>query len=116
LCAGGPWKLFKGVPGKTYTLYTDGNATKLTVTFGAGGLKGKATFIRALQFSRKGVGSSATLVQVGKKWVLRGEWQRKFGPAPGACFIRLASGGQYVVLAVCVFAAAIQVWNAPHGT
>ncbi|KAI3423403.1 hypothetical protein D9Q98_010620, partial [Chlorella vulgaris] len=95
---GGPWKLFKGVPGKTYTLYTDGNATKLTVTFGAGGLKGKATFIRALQFSRKGVGSSATLVQVGKKWVLRVLANGK--PVAGLQTIKI--GGDVIVQATPV--------------
>ena len=70
--AGGPWKLFKGQPGKTYTLYTDGTGVKLDATFGAGGFQGKATFIRAITLTRKSVGTSATLVQQGNKWVLKG--------------------------------------------
>ena len=32
---GGPWSLFKGKPGQTYTLYTDAKAVKLTSLFGA---------------------------------------------------------------------------------
>jgi hypothetical protein len=68
--------VFTGQPGKTYTLYTDGNGTVLTSTFGAGGLSGKATFIRAIQLTRKGVGTSATLVQQQNgRWLLRGELQ-----------------------------------------
>jgi hypothetical protein len=73
MLAGGAWNMFKGEPGKTYTLYTDGNGTVLTSTFGAGGLKGKATFIRAIQLTRGAAGTSATLVQQKGRWVLRGE-------------------------------------------
>jgi hypothetical protein len=43
----------------------------LTSTFGAGGLRGKSTFIRAIQLTRGGAGTSATLVQRNGRWVLR---------------------------------------------
>ena len=48
---------------------------ELRATFGAGGYQGKATFIRAISLSRRNAGTSATLVQVGSKWVLQGEKQ-----------------------------------------
>lgn len=71
--AGGRWNFIKGVPGNSYSMYTDGKGTKLSTTFAAGGYSGKATFIRAVQLTRGSLGASATLVKVNNRWVLKGE-------------------------------------------
>jgi hypothetical protein len=71
--AGGRWKLFKGQPRKTYRLYSDGSGATLDATFGAGGLRGKATFIRAIAFGHGRDRVVALLQkQQGGKWLLTG--------------------------------------------
>lgn len=39
-----------------YTLLTTGDGAQLDATFAAGGLRGQATFVRALQFTQVGEG------------------------------------------------------------
>ncbi|KAL4428198.1 hypothetical protein ABPG75_002287 [Micractinium tetrahymenae] len=68
---GGKWDMFVGQPGQTYTLYSDGRGATLTALFGAGGPTGKATFIRAITFSRGPNRTSATLARLGASWVLQ---------------------------------------------
>ncbi|KAL4433924.1 hypothetical protein ABPG75_000365 [Micractinium tetrahymenae] len=68
---GGRWDLFTGQAGRAYTLYTDGKGVRLDSTFGAGGPDGKATFIRALTFTRGLVRVTATLSKPGAAWVLQ---------------------------------------------
>ncbi len=73
--AGGKWDKFVGKPGQTYTLYSDGRGAILAATFGAGGPAGKATFIRAITFSRGANRTSASVVKLGASWVLQGALQ-----------------------------------------
>ncbi|KAL4443654.1 hypothetical protein ABPG75_011391 [Micractinium tetrahymenae] len=68
---GGPYDLFVGQPGQTYTLYSDGRGATLAALFGAGGPTGKATFIRAITLSRGPNRTSATLARLGASWVLQ---------------------------------------------
>jgi hypothetical protein len=73
LFAGGRWNLFKGQPGKAYRLYSDGSGATLDATFGAGGLKGKATFVRALAFAHGKDRVTAVLQkQKNGNWLLAG--------------------------------------------
>ena len=72
--AGGKWNSFPGQAGRSYTLYTDGSGARLDSTFGAGGLSGKATFIRAVAFARGKARVTAGLAKTAQgKWVLQGE-------------------------------------------
>ena len=48
------WFEFAGEPGATYTLLTTGDGAQLDATFEAGGLKGRATYVRALRFTQVG--------------------------------------------------------------
>ncbi|KAL4448069.1 hypothetical protein ABPG75_005288 [Micractinium tetrahymenae] len=68
--AGTPWNTLKGSAGQPYTLYTDGWGTKLTCTLGLGGAGGKATFVRALAFTRGANTVTALLVNNTNTWVL----------------------------------------------
>ncbi|PSC70303.1 T-RNA-binding domain, partial [Micractinium conductrix] len=68
---GGPWNLAKGQPGNTYSLYRDGQGAKLNSLFGAGGRDGTATFIRSITFLRGTNKVTASLVNIGKDWVLQ---------------------------------------------
>ena len=72
--ADGKWFNFKGRPGGTYNLYTDGGGARLDCTFGAGGFGGKATFVRAIKFTRGTDRVTAVLAKAGKQWVLTGGW------------------------------------------
>lgn len=67
------WFAFKGGAGETYTLLTAGDGSRLDGTFAAGGLKGKATFVRAITFTRGAARAKAILHKQGGKWVLTGE-------------------------------------------
>lgn len=50
------WFEFAGEPGGVYTLLTTGDGAQLDATFAAGGLRGQATFVRALQLTQVGGG------------------------------------------------------------
>jgi hypothetical protein len=70
---GGKWNSFAGQAGKSYTLYTDGSGARLDSTFGAGGLSGKATFIRAVAFRGNARVTARLAKNAQGKWVLQGE-------------------------------------------
>lgn len=63
------------MPGYEYVLLMDGSGVKVTVRLGAGGVKGKGVFIRAIRFTQGNPllnNASASLQQVNGKWDFTG--------------------------------------------
>ena len=90
--AGARWTKFAGQPGYTYTLLSEGDGTQVDSTFEAGGLGGKATFVRALSFTRAGARVTITLTRTtAGKWLLTGE--RVHGKGGSSACMHLRVGG-----------------------
>ena len=77
------WFEVPGEAGKEYVLLTVGDSTVLIAEFGPGGLKGQATFVNAIRFSRGPARMRAVLQKRGGKWVMLGALGGGAGPAHG---------------------------------
>lgn len=78
------WFQFDGYAGGRFNLLATGSGTRLAATFGAGGLKGRSTFVRGIQLNDGRARVKALLRKQGKRWVLVGEYT-VVGGQPGAC-------------------------------
>ncbi|KAI7836940.1 hypothetical protein COHA_009189 [Chlorella ohadii] len=62
------WFFFDGQPGETVSLLSTGDGAKLDATLGAGGLRGQATFVRAIAFQQGGANVVAAVYEQGGQW------------------------------------------------
>lgn len=69
----GGWHTFKGVVGGKYNLMKTGDGTRLKCTFGAGGEKGKGTYVRTVTFLRGRARVEIFMTRRGKTWLMHGE-------------------------------------------
>lgn len=70
------WFFWDGQPGETATLLSTGDGARLDATLGAGGLKGMATFIRAVEFQQGAANVVAAVYEQGGQWRMTGGWRR----------------------------------------
>lgn len=70
------WFFWDGQPGETASLLSTGGGARLDATLGAGGLKGSATFIRAIEFQQEGANVVAAVYEQGGQWRMTGGWRR----------------------------------------
>ena len=66
------WFFFDGQPGETVSLLSTGDGAKLDATLGAGGLRGQATFVRAIAFQQGGANVVAAVYEQGGQWRMAG--------------------------------------------
>lgn len=67
------WFFFDGQPGETFSLLSTGDGAQLNATLGAGGLRGQATFVRAIQFQQGAANVAAVVYEQAGQWRMLGE-------------------------------------------
>jgi len=64
---------WKGQPGQTYWLLTDGSGARLRVTLGQGGRFGNGVFVRSMEFKQgRNAAMGGALTKLGSAWFLTG--------------------------------------------